>query len=250
MRGAERFLRIGHRGAAALEPENTLCSIQRALDLGVEMVEVDVRASADGQLVVAHDDELVSAGGERFRVSTLSHAELRRFDVGKGERLLTVGEALEAIRHRALVNLDLKLEGQAPPLLRVVRDLGMVDESIVTGAARASFGYFKAEEPRLWVGLSVSAPAFARARAIMEARAPRQAVRHAAALAANAASCGADALMLEHTQVSAPLVRELHRRNLRVYVWTVDDAAAMVRLKAQGVNGVTSNRVDVLMRVV
>ena len=250
MKGAERFLRIGHRGAAALEPENTARSIRRALDLGVDMVEVDVRVCADRHLVVAHDDELVSVAGERFRVSALDLAALQRFDMGKGEHLLTVREALDAIKGRALVNLDLKVEGQAQLLLSLVREMAMSDDAIVTGDARTSFGYLKTEEPRLWVGLSIAAPPLARVRALLETRTPQQALRHAAALAARASMVRADAVMLEYTRVSAPLVRELHRRKLRVYVWTVDDAGAMARLKAQGVDGVTSNRVDVLMRVV
>jgi glycerophosphoryl diester phosphodiesterase len=249
MRGSDRFLRIGHRGAAALEPENTLRSITRALDLGVEMVEIDVRASADGRLVVAHDDELRSVTGETFRVSTLDVSALRRFDMGKGERLLTVDDALAALRGRALVNLDLKVEGVARPLLAAVRHHGMAGDAIVTGDIVTSFGYLKAEEPGLWVGLSVDAPRLARSRALLEAQIPQQAVTRAADLAHRAAAVRADALMLQYTQISVPLVRELHRRGLLVYAWTVDDAGAMARLKAQGVDGITSNRVDVLMRI-
>lgn len=250
MRDAHRFLRIGHRGAAALEPENTRRSIRRALDLGVEMVEIDVRACASGELVVAHDDELASVHGERFRVSAQALPALRGYDIGKGERLITVSEALEEIRGRALVNLDLKIEGRAPALLALVRHMNLIDEAIVTGSATASFGYLKAEQPRLWVGRSVSAGPLARARAALDERAPHRAVRRAADLASRAAAVRADALMLEYTQVSAALVRALHARGQRVYVWTVDNGAEMARLKGQGVDGVTSNRVDVLMRAV
>ncbi len=250
MRDAGRFLRIGHRGAAGLEPENTLRSINRAIALGVEMVEIDVRACADGYLMVAHDDELASAQGERFRVSTSSVAALRRFDMGKGERLLRVDEALEAIRGRARVNLDLKVEGHAGALLELVRGAGMVDDTIVTGDAVTSFGYLKAAEPHLWLGLSISAGRCAAARAALEERAPQRARERAAVLAARAASVRAEALMLEYTQISAALVRALHARQVRVYVWTVDSGRQMVRLKAQGVDGVTSNRVDLLMRLV
>jgi glycerophosphoryl diester phosphodiesterase len=249
MRGAERFLRIGHRGAAALEPENTLRSVERALALGVDMVEIDVRAARDGQLVVAHDDALLSADGQRFRVSALDTEALRRFDMGQGARMPTVREALGVIRGRALVNLDLKVEGQARPLLALVRELGMVDEALITGEALTSFGYLKAEEPRLWIGLSVSAGRLARTRVLLESRAPRLARSRAAILEGRGAAVRADALMLEHSQVGAPLVRELHRRGLRVYVWTVDDGATMARLKAQGVDGMTSNRADLLMRL-
>jgi glycerophosphoryl diester phosphodiesterase len=248
--GADKFLRIGHRGAAALEPANTLRSIRRALDLGVEMVEIDMRVSGDGQLVLAHDDEITSVDGERLRVSTQDLAALRRIDVGKGERIATLDEALAAIKGRALVNVDLKVEGQARELLQALRAAAMVDDAIVTGDSLTSFGYLKAEAPRLWVGLSVDATSMSRTQAWLEQFTPDLATRCAALLASRAVAAHADALMLEHAQISAALVRALHQRTLRVYVWTVDRTSDMVRLKAQGVDGVTSNRVDVLVRVV
>ncbi len=247
---AEKFLRIGHRGAAALEPANTLRSLTCALDLGVEMVEIDVRATADGRLVAAHDDEVVSVQGEHFRVSTTDLPQLRRIDLGKGEHIVTIDEAVATIKGRAMVNLDLKVEGQARALLQVVRASGAVDESLVTGDSITSFAYLKAEEPRIRVGLSVDANTRASAQAWVERYVPDLAIQRAAELAARATAAHADALMLQYTLISASLVLDLHRRGFRVYVWTVDRARDMVRLKAQGVDGVTSNRVDVLVRVV
>src|SRR5260370_8799515 len=73
------FLRIGHRGAAGLEPENTLRGIETALRFGVDMVEVDVRPCADGALLVIHDDDLKRGTGRRGRCSTtpLDHRNTR-----------------------------------------------------------------------------------------------------------------------------------------------------------------------------
>ena len=69
------FLRIAHRGAAGLEPENTMRGIEAALRFGVEMVEIDVRPCADGTLVVVHDDDLERVAGRSGRVSASMFAE-------------------------------------------------------------------------------------------------------------------------------------------------------------------------------
>ena len=86
------FLRIAHRGAAALEPENSLRGIEAALRYGVEMVEVDVRPCAGGTLVLSHDDNLERITGYEGTVSTTVLATLQRLDIGKGERMPTLEE--------------------------------------------------------------------------------------------------------------------------------------------------------------
>ena len=85
---------IGHRGAKAYEPENTLRSIRRALDMGVQAVEIDVHASQDGRLVVIHDATVDRTTNGKGRVADLSWTELRRLDAGMGERLPSLEEVV------------------------------------------------------------------------------------------------------------------------------------------------------------
>ncbi len=90
------FLIIGHRGAAGLEPENTLRSFARALDIGVDAIELDVYC-VDEQIVVIHDDTLERTTNGRGDVMATSYDALRRLDAGKGERIPTLDEVLELV---------------------------------------------------------------------------------------------------------------------------------------------------------
>lgn len=85
---------VGHRGAAAYAPENTLASFELARRLGVDMVEFDVHLSADGACVVIHDETLDRTTDGHGPVSALSLAELRVLDAGQGERIPTLDEVL------------------------------------------------------------------------------------------------------------------------------------------------------------
>ena len=137
------FLRIGHRGAGALEPENTLRSIEAALRYGVEMVEIDIRPAADGTLVLMHDDDLRRTTGREGRVSTSTWAALKSLTVGASERIPTLEEALAVLRGRALVNLDQK-RGIVPlSLLQVIDRAGRREETLLTGWGRETFPLFR-----------------------------------------------------------------------------------------------------------
>jgi glycerophosphoryl diester phosphodiesterase len=109
-----RPLRIGHRGAAAYAPHNTLTSFRKAAELGADMVELDVQRSADNQAVVIHDLYLQTPGGKLLPVREATLAELRSIDLGGGERVPVLREALETCRQLNLgVYIELKEGGAA-----------------------------------------------------------------------------------------------------------------------------------------
>ncbi|MEM4791078.1 MAG: glycerophosphodiester phosphodiesterase family protein, partial [Thermofilum sp.] len=82
-----RFFVVAHRGASGHEPENTLRAVRRAIEIGADVVEVDVRVSKDGALVVIHDDTVDRTTSGRGKVRDMTAAELRSLDAGKGERI-------------------------------------------------------------------------------------------------------------------------------------------------------------------
>jgi len=106
------FLIIGHRGAAGLAPENTLASFARAVELGVDGVEFDVRM-AGPEAVVIHDAEVDRTTDGTGLVARMSLEELKRLDAGDGESIPTVDEVLEALPAGLMVNIELKEPGTA-----------------------------------------------------------------------------------------------------------------------------------------
>ncbi len=122
------MLRIGHRGACGYEPENTLRSFNRALQLRVDMVELDVHVCRSGEIVVIHDSKVDRTTGGTGYVADKTLDELRTLDAGKGEKIPTLQEVLTLVNRKVKVNIELKGTGTAKPVFQLlekhVRELG------------------------------------------------------------------------------------------------------------------------------
>ncbi len=197
------MLRIGHRGAAALAPENTLESFRLAVELGCDLVEFDVHALGD-RLVLAHD---------RHRV---------------GARIPALDEALALLAGtEAGVHLDLKARGAEEQVAEALRQHGLVERTVVSSFRPATLRALGAAEPRVQLGLTYpedrtglgQRPAFTRAvrplLASMRAALPRRIV----GLLRRA---GATAALLHWQVVSRPAVERCHALDAAVLVWTVE----------------------------
>jgi glycerophosphoryl diester phosphodiesterase len=239
------MIRIGHKGAAALAPENTLRSLERALEVGVDMVEVDVLSLADGTLVLAHSDDLleVSHGAARGRVGSESLAELRKL----APDLPTLDEALAFVAARAAaVQLDVKLPGYERPLVESVRRHGLVERTLVSSCFPAALRLVGELEPALRRGLTypfdrrgISGRRFLRPAVWAGLRALRLALpRRIEELLRRA---DASVATLNHSVVSAAVVRRCHELGVQVHAWTVDDPRLAARLAALGVDGIITN---------
>ncbi len=132
LRSLRRPLCIAHRGASAYAPENTLAAIAKAAELGADMVEVDLQASADGVLVVLHDPDLSRTTNGAGSVYAHTVAELQRLDAGGGERIPTAEEVLVYCRERGLgVYLELKIAFAAEAIVPLINRCGMRDDVIL-----------------------------------------------------------------------------------------------------------------------
>ncbi|WP_016988187.1 glycerophosphodiester phosphodiesterase, partial [Flavobacterium sp. ACAM 123] len=102
------MLKIGHRGVRGYEPENTLIGFQKAIDLQVDLIELDVHLSADGELMVIHDETIDRTTNGKGAVNQFSVLELKRFLIEKGQHIPTLTEVLNLIDQRCDVNIELK----------------------------------------------------------------------------------------------------------------------------------------------
>jgi glycerophosphoryl diester phosphodiesterase len=102
------MLKIGHRGARGYEPENTLIGFQKAIDLQVDGIELDVHLSADGELMVIHDETIDRTTNGKGAVNQFSVLELKCFQIERDQRIPTLTEVLNLIDQRCDVNIELK----------------------------------------------------------------------------------------------------------------------------------------------
>jgi glycerophosphoryl diester phosphodiesterase len=127
-----RFLRIGHRGARAHAPGNTLASFRKAADLGADMVELDLQRTGDGALAVVHGDFLRDAAGQVWPVRDSRMSDLRQIDLGGGERIPSLGEVLEVCAGEQLgVYIELKDGSVVHDMLQALRDAGCIDQCLI-----------------------------------------------------------------------------------------------------------------------
>lgn len=108
---------IGHRGARGLAPENTIASFNKALEHHVDEIELDVRVSSDGQVVVNHDPFVTDASGKKLRVTTHTVRDLRRHKAD----LVTLSEAITAINRRVPVMIEVKPKVPTKPVASIIR---------------------------------------------------------------------------------------------------------------------------------
>jgi glycerophosphoryl diester phosphodiesterase len=208
-----RVWNVAHRGASAERPENTLPAFELAVEQGADVIEADVRRTADGALLELHDATLERTTSGSGPLSALTEAEARALDAGEGTRIPTVAEVLEVARGRVRVNLDLKELEVVEPAVRLVHETGMLDS--VT---------FISFLPEAWD--------------VLERLTPESPIIHlvdsAAALWGLGMGDGALSLAagvgVPAGLVGEALVERLHRHGYGVFAWTVDDDAEMRRL--------------------
>jgi glycerophosphoryl diester phosphodiesterase len=248
---------VAHRGGSLIAPQNTLGAFDRAAALGADAIETDVRLSRDGVVMVFHDEETVCLTGQPGSIEGRTAAEIEALDAafsftedsgasfplrGAGLRVPTFAEALRRYP-RMRFNVDAKSEDPAlaDALARVIRE-ARAEERVCVGS------FFDGQAERLGALL----PGVARFL-------PQEAAtRHVMAAKAGAAPVGlpggydlADlpARMGDLTVVDPPVVDHFHRLGIPVHVWTVDDADEMRALLDIGVDGLVTDRPDVLKRV-
>jgi glycerophosphoryl diester phosphodiesterase len=223
---------IGHRGASALCPENSLEAFCRAAADGADGVELDVLRCASGEPVVFHDDDLKRlAGGRPDRIAALSLEAVRRVRLASGATIPTLAETLEACP-TLLLNVELKAMGvpwsEIRALVRAVAALVDVpnarDRVLVSSFHPYAVWAWRQRAPGVPAGL------------LFERDSPLH-LRRAWTLPL----LGASAAHPEAVLCSRPAVERWHRRGYRVNVWTVDAPAELARLGALGVDGIITN---------
>ncbi len=201
----ERPLVIAQRGGAALAPENTLAAFRRAIELDVDMLEMDVQRSADGVLVVIHDTTVDRTTDGRGRVGELTLAELRRLNAGNGEPIPTLDEVLAlAVQHGVPVMPEAR-SPQLYPGLGAEIALALARAGLVEGSVLQSFDPGTLEEVR---AIAPAQP-LCMLYGLGQVRVPPEQPGQAQAICP----------MAEMVLLNPWIIREAHRRGQQVYVW-------------------------------
>jgi glycerophosphoryl diester phosphodiesterase len=229
----------GHRGASARAPENTLRAFALAMEEGADGVELDVRLSRDGVVVVVHDPDLRRVAGRPDSVHALRASDLAGIDAG-GDAIPTLDAVFDRLSGLdALVNVEMK--GDVPDRLALVRAVGtLLRRRSANERDRVVVSSFR---PEMLVAIRAFGPRVRRAflfdhehtgsiRAALLGRAIRP-----------------DGLHPQHALCSPGAIARWHRRRLFVNAWTVDDPARVRALAETGIDGLITNDPAGVVRV-
>jgi glycerophosphoryl diester phosphodiesterase len=252
---------VAHRGASSEAPENTLLAFTRALELGVDGIELDIQITRDGIPVVFHDFTLTRLTGTRGRLADRTWAELRSLRVC-GEPIPTLAETLSLTRKRCILQIEIKKGAPVAPILAAIRKTASTKNVIL-----ASF------EPDILRQAATLAPKLPR----MLIADPRhlttkltkvgKAVIHhspfgirnsssashlspdASRLLQTMSAIGAAGLSVDHRAISPLFVETIHRHGAQLWCWTVNDVRTMKRLRDYSVDAILTNDSANLLKV-
>jgi glycerophosphoryl diester phosphodiesterase len=242
--GKYPVLAIAHRGFSGAAPENTLAAFKRAMEVGSDMIELDVHLSKDGQVVVIHDDTLKRTTSGAGKVADLTLQELKKLDAGKwfgsrffGEKIPTLREVLELTRGKIPVHIELK-EGDLGQYtitdlvdrsLEEVEQAGMLNQVLFGSFSLAAVDRVREKHPRLPVALICSKPWNLPQDATGGRPIPIISSSGKVLNQANAAKA--------------------RQQGMKVVVWTLDQEEHMEQFLDVGVDGIVTNHPDRLIRI-
>jgi glycerophosphoryl diester phosphodiesterase len=223
------FMIIGHRGAAGYEPENTLLSFKKAMEIGVDWIEFDLRRSADGHIVVIHDDTVDRTTNGHGKVSDMTLAELEKLDAGKGQKILTFQEVFDLAKGHVKMIPEIKQEGIEWEVLDIIDRNQIVNDCIVSSFFGYSIRRCKEFNPQLQTAAIFShLPIDFKEEAL---------------------DIMADMLFLRKDIASQALVKECHKNGFNVNIWNVDTPEEIKKYADMKPDFLSSNYPDRLKRL-
>lgn len=222
-------LKIGHRGAAGYEPENTLISFKKALELNVDMIELDVYVCKTQELVVIHDDKVDRTTNGTGYVIEKTFDELRALNAGKGEKIPTLREVLDLIDKKTKVNIELKGVGTAKSVYELIEKYVKEKQWSYDDFLVSSFNHHELKEfnelnskvkiGALLTGIPIEYAQFGE-------------------------TVNAYSVNLSIEFINKKFVNDAHKRRMKVMVWAVNDLDDIEKMKSLGVDGIFSDYPD------
>ncbi|WP_019587039.1 glycerophosphodiester phosphodiesterase [Deinococcus apachensis] len=252
----ERTLNIAHQGGEGLAPSNTMLAYRGAAKLGVDMLEMDMHATRDGVLVLSHDETLDRLTDTKGRIADLTLAEVLAADAGyaftpdggvtfpfrgRGVRVAQLSEVLAAFPTMPMtIEIKQASPSIAAPFCKTLRDARMTGRVIVASFSDAALNGFREACPEVVTSMTEKElrPLVLLSKVGLARLAP---------LPGQVAQVPVRSGSIEI--VTPSFVRAMHARGVAVQVWTIDDPAEMRRLIGMGVDGIITNRPDLLKAV-
>jgi glycerophosphoryl diester phosphodiesterase len=253
---SDKFLVIAHRGGRSLGPENTVYTFKRAIELGTDVLEMDLQTTGDGALVIMHDRKVDRTTNGKGAVSSFNLLELKKLDAGyrwspdnsgsfplrdTGISIPSLAEVFKAFPDTRM-NIEIKSSqvNTAQDLCRTIRSHGMSEKVMIACFDAGKLGEFRSICPEVATSAGASEAAVFYWLQVTRLE--------------SAYSPSAQALQVPETYrgnriATQRFIEAAHARNMRVHVWTVNEIESMQRLIELGVDGIMTDYPDRLVKI-
>ena len=223
------ILKIGHRGAKGFEPENTLISFQKALEMQVDGIELDVHCTCDGEIVVIHDEKIDRTTNGTGAVNTLSLLELKKFRINGIHEIPTLKEVFDLVNKKCFINIELKGNGTAKSVVEIIEHYVSEKSWSYQHFLVSSFDWNALQEvhllnPKIPIGVLTNTDldlAFAFAKFIK-----------------------AYSIHPYYHLLTAENVAQMQSKNFKVYPWTINEPEDIIFIKSLQVDGIITDFPD------
>ncbi|MBY9011196.1 MAG: hypothetical protein KGD70_02360 [Candidatus Lokiarchaeota archaeon] len=224
------ILIVGHRGASAIAPENTLKAFKKAIELKADYVEFDVQETRDGKLVITHDDDVKRITGQDGLITDMTLDELKKLDFGENEKIPTLEELISLTKNKISLNCEIKVEGIAENVLRILREFNVLETTIVSSFIHDELLKFASLEPSLKLA-SLEPTA-----GIMKLDWDKKKAMIQYCIDNNLYAINPIVMMVDQQFVDFA-----HDNKIKVFPWTVDSKVSIKKLIRFGVDGIITN---------
>jgi len=210
---------IAHRGASYFEPENTLRSIKRAIEMNADYVEVDVRMSKDKELIIMHDADISRTTNGTGLVKDKTLLELKEYDAGNGEEIPTLDEVLETVKNKIKLVVEIKEPGTEEKIVEKIIANKLKDTIITSFYHKAVKNVMDSDINAgiIFVGQPVN-------------------------VGQMASAANANIIFPSYRYMDEELVKDAKRYGLSVYPWTIDDPEIFEKFVRINVDGIVTNK--------
>ena len=219
-----------HRGSSHKAPENTLAAFEKAIEDGADVVELDVRQTSDGEIVVMHDENIKRVCGVSKKIGNLTYEELLEYNVDAGqgdkypeEKIPTLRQAIELIDGRADMNIEIKTAKTDKDLpekvAEIVKEYDLYDRCVVTSQTYDAIRTVKKTDENIETVyvMSIAMGDFHNLKY-------------------------ADAFSIKYTYITNEVVTNIHSKGKKVYAWTIDDDKTLEKMMMLNVDSIITNK--------
>ena len=212
---------IAHRGASYFEPENTLRAFKRAIEMGADFVELDVRLTNDNELVVIHDPDVSRTTNGNGLVRDLTLEELKKFDAGYGEKISTLEEVIKLVKNKTGLVVEIKEPGTENMIIEKIEE-NNPENAILTSFFHKSVKNVRKSSSGIDAGIIF--------------------VGEPVNVGKLADEANANVIFPSYRYMGEELVKNAKKHNLTVYPWAIDDPVVFKKFENMGVDGIITNK--------